>query len=182
MSNTFKILFLISHFTIPLLGQKEVEISNKTERYDSSRINIYRMYYSSGRLCYENYTDSIKKLRLEKYYNSNGSLKMEGDKYIENNYHVGIWKYYSKNGKIKKINFDSTSQISYYQAIQIAKIYGYQEPKIEITENVIKDNYYWKIEYWKEDYGDHSTGEYILIKRSDGKVTKPKNNHIVRYD
>ena len=182
MNNSSKIIFIIFHFTIPLFGQKQIEISDKSDNYDSLHFHIHRMYYSSGQTCYESYTDTINKIRHEKNYNLNGKLKVEGDLDLDKSYHIGIWKHYYKNGKFKQISFDSISTVSFYQATQIAKNYGYDESKIEIREEIIKGNYFWNVSCWKEENFDPEIGEFILINRKNKKIIKPKNNKLVRYE
>ena len=168
-------------FSCALWGQKGLEIDlKKMDHYDSAHFKITRVYYISGQICLESYTDTIRKLRYERRYYL-GKLEEEGNLDVERNFHVGVWKYYSPNGKFKKVNFDSTSLTSYYQAIQIAKSYGYNESGMEIKETIISSKYYWEVSYWEKSH-EPEIGEYILIRRKNGKVTKPKNNKLTRFD
>ncbi|HEX7414466.1 MAG TPA: hypothetical protein VF411_10530 [Bacteroidia bacterium] len=177
-----KYTIILLLFSCAAWGQKGLEIDlKKMDHYDSAHFKITRVYYISGQICLESYTDTIRKLRYERRYYL-GKLEEEGNLDDERNFHVGVWKFYSKKGRLKKISFDSTSQTSYHQAIQIAKSYGYNGEGIEIKEEFIKNKYYWEIEYWKEKVCNPCIGEYILIKRKNGKVTKPKNNKLTRFD
>jgi hypothetical protein len=181
MKGAYMIVFLVCNITFPLLGQRNSYLSEKRDEYDSAQFHVGRLYFVTGRKCYESYTDTIGKLSYIKHYDPKGWLREEGFMDSRRDFHVGVWKYYSRYGRSKKVTFDSTAQISYYQAIQVAKSYEYSESKLAITEEFIRSSYYWKIIYWKEEDADGQTGEYILIRRKGGKVTKPKNNQVQSY-
>lgn len=150
----------------------------KSVTYDSAQFSINRVFYISGQLCFQIYRDSVTKLRYEKKYYIDGKLAEEGGMDDHRNFHVGVWKYYLPSGQIKKISFDSKAQISYYKAIQIAKSHWFDKGRIEISEELFDGTYYWNVKVWTEESCGEGKGEYMMIRRSNGKVTIPKNNKI----
>lgn len=155
---------------------------DKTVKYDSAQIKIAKYYFVTGKIAGEDYTDTLKGLRYEKNY-CHGILENEGAMDITNKaFHMGIWKYYLSSGKMKEINFDSTSQISSYKAMQIAKLNGYIKGKLEIDEVFFEGTYFWRVEHWTEQSGEIGKGEYMMIRRSTGKVTIPKDNKLIKWD
>ena len=161
------------------LDSKFYEIAvDKSDNYDSAQFKVARDYFVSGKVCCESYTDSINGIRYEKNYRPDGSLSEEGAMNIDGRYHVDTWKYYYPDGRTKEINFDSTKQISYYKAIQIAESHNYNKGRLEISEELIEGTYYWKVIDWIKENSMEGNGKYILIRRSNGKITIPQPNEI----
>lgn len=166
-----------SSFNAIKFDDKDREITLPTMgSYDSAQYRVGRIRYTSGRVCWETLTDSISGIRHERNYEPDGRLYAEGSINIEGGYHVGIWRYYYSDGRVKQINFDSTLQTSYYQAIQIAKKCGFGKGRLEISEELNESTYYWKVIDWTDETSFDGTGQYLMIRRSNGKVTIPKDN------
>lgn len=158
-------------------SEKDCEISvDMTEKYDSAQYNIIRIYYTSGQLLSESYTDSLMGTEYQEIFYPNGCLASEGTMKVDGNYHIGLWKYYYPDGKAKVFNFDSTEQTSYSKAIEIAKSYGYRNGRLEVREELLDKTYYWKVTNWIREESGQGWGKFILIRRSNGKVTIPEDN------
>ncbi|PBQ30442.1 hypothetical protein CNR22_01225 [Sphingobacteriaceae bacterium] len=155
---------------------KNYELSDKHNNYDSAQFKITKFFFISGKLYYEGYSDTVEGTILEKYYRYDGGLFYEGKMDLENRFHIGTWKYYYPDGRIKKINFDSTEQISSEKALKIAKSYGFNKGRLEIREELFEGTYYWHVTEWTEEDSQGGKGKYLMIRRSNGAVTIPKPN------
>lgn len=167
---------------VPETGNGSFALSDKDQYFDSSQFHVKRLYSSSGLLAFESLTDTINNLTYEKYLDTTGKVLREGRMNSLHNFHVGIWKYNTDDGKQLVLDFDTTKQVSYFQAKNIAKRHGYSRGRLEVDEVMIDRIIFWKAIDWSDENAGGGSGRYILIRRSTGKVTTPKDNRIEYFD
>ncbi len=143
----------------------------KTVDFDSAQFKVHRLFFESGQLSYESYTDTIIGLRHERDFHHDGRLASDGMMNAKGNFHIGKWRYFSHMGETTTIDFDSAKQVSYYKAIQLAKTHGQNQGRLEISEELIGGTYYWKVTHWTEEHTGEGKGVYLTIQRCNGAVT-----------
>jgi antitoxin component YwqK of YwqJK toxin-antitoxin module len=170
-----------SAFNAEKFGDEELEIDfSKSQKFDSAHYYILRVFNPKGQLLYEDIENKLSKEQYEKAYEPNGKLYSEGATDVKGKFHVGVWRYYYPDGRIKELNFDTALQISFYRAFQIAKKHCSEKGRLEITEELFEDRYYWHVINWTDADEFQGTGEYFRIRRSNGDVVIPKDNGIFR--
>lgn len=155
-------------------NQNSKLVSNENRSFkDSLNYIIVKGKYISGSKHVEILQDKNTKLYYWKQYYPNGLLKEEGIMTEYNKICVGKWKFYSENGKLDSIkDYDKKLKISYYKALEIAKLSGYEMPELEVDLEKSKGKLQWQFIKWSEKDGS-GNANIIFVDTQSGKISKP---------
>jgi hypothetical protein len=143
------------------------------ESKDSLNFIIIIGKYKSGSRHVEILEDKQTQLIYWKQFYPNGQLKEEGGLTMGERICVGSWKFYLDNGNFDKIiNYDTLISIPYMRAIEIAKIWNFKMPNLDIDFVTIDNKSYWQIRKWNMRNGDGKS-KTILVSTTDGSIIKP---------
>ena len=162
-------------FKGPISSNQNPKLVSNENRNSKDSLNyiIIRGKYISGSKHVEILQDKNTKLYYWKQFHPNGNLKEEGIMTKDNRICIGKWKIYLENGKLDSItDYDKKLKISYYKALEIAKLNGYEMPELEVDLEKNEEKLQWQFTKWNDKDGS-GTANIIFVDTENGKVSKP---------
>lgn len=162
-------------FKGPISSNQNPKLVSNENRDSKDSLNyiIIRGKYISGSKHVEILLEKNTKLYYWKQFHPNGNLKEEGIMTQYKRICIGKWKFYSENGKLDSItDYDKKLKISYYKALEIAKLNGYEMPELEVDLEKSEGKLQWQFIKWNDKNGS-GIANILFVDIQNGKVSKP---------
>lgn len=103
--------------------------------YDSAEYRITQKYYHNADLAIFNKLDTFNKINYKTYYRSD-TISYFGQFIHPNNIKIGKWHRPDYSPSFIDANYDDSSNVNYWEAMEIASKKGFNFPNIEVSISI----------------------------------------------